>query len=434
MAAAVASTSIDVSINHAFRTLGTVKALKHELDKDYFDDIEKIFEKAMKDVTERTSDFLCNLHVKHPNTKVWKKMIDMVPLSLKGRNDGGTIPVYEASSRYINCPSRYINCQEYVIPLAKAAIEHNVFEEEERGGLLVENHNTEKNTLQELAFEGQLDTLKELRASNLLMKKDIKAEDLVFHAASSYSSYETLDYLLELDPDALNTNVLNGVWRGLPITHALVQDNGDAYELSLLVEIAMKYHRYDIGLIFQKDMDGMTAIGRAIDISGEEKSFEFLNDYLIPFTDPEVPILHHCAKDAPQLMDTFAKYYPSAIFLRDKYGRTLRQAELASGNKTFAKNAFFFVNITDADLRVADPKDDLYPFMMAASRMDTTRTCAANQTENDDLNDDTNSDVLTTQVPRCDLSAVYYLIKRDPSLAYGGEMERNNRKRKITKV
>ena len=167
----------------------------------------------------------------------------------------------------------------------------------------------------------------------------------------------------------------------------------------------------------------------------ELPTVDALNKHLIPFIDPaEVPILHHCAKDAPQLMDTFAKYYPSAIFLRDKYGRTLRQAELASGNKTFAKNAFFFVNITDADLRVADPKDDLYPFMMAASRMDTTRACAANQTEHDDLNDDTNSDVLTPQVPRCDLSAVYYLIKRDPSLAYGGKMVRNNRKRKITKV
>ena len=35
-------------------------------------------------------------------------------------------------------------------------------------------------------------------------------------------------------------------------------------------------------------------------------------------------------------MDAFPKYYPSTIFLRDKYGRsTLRQAELASGNKTY---------------------------------------------------------------------------------------------------
>ena len=70
MTAEVASTSIDININHAFRTLGTVKSLKHELDKDYFDDIEQIFEKAMKDVTDRihTCEFLCNLLVKQTNT------------------------------------------------------------------------------------------------------------------------------------------------------------------------------------------------------------------------------------------------------------------------------------------------------------------------------------------------------------------------------
>ena len=74
----------------------------------------------------------------------------------------------------------------------------------------------------------------------------------------------------------------------------------------------------------------------------ELPTVDALNKHLIPFIDPaEVPILHHCAKkDAPQLMDTFAKYYPSAIFLRDKYGRTLRQAELASGNKTYNSHCY----------------------------------------------------------------------------------------------
>ena len=87
-------------------------------------------------------------------------------------------------------------------------------------------------------------------------------------------------------------------------------------------------------------------------------------------------------------------------------------------------------------MRVADPKDDLYPFMMAASRMDTTCIDTDNQANNNDadLNNDTNSDVLTPQVPRCDLTAVYYMIKRDPSLVYGGKRVRNNRKRKIEKV
>ena len=135
-------------------------------------------------------------------------------------------------------------------------------------------------------------------------------------------------------------------------------------------------------------------------------------------------------------MPRLQKYYPSATFRRDKHGRTLRQAELASGTKTFAKNAFFFANIIDADLRVADPKEDLYPFMMAASSMDTM-SISVDQTENDDdLNNGTNSNVLVSHIPRCDLSAVYYLIRRDPSLAYSrrGGRVRNNRNRRIAKV
>ena len=424
MAAAVASASIDVSINHAFKTLGTVKALKHELDKDYFDDIEKIFEKAMKDVTDRTSKFLCNLHVTQPNVKVLKKIIDMVPSSLKPRDDDAYIPIQAAA---------YHDHSHYVLPLAEAAIEHNVFEEEERGGLLREGHGTDSNALQYLASGSDSDTLKKLRSRNLLMKEDIIAEDLIFHAVYS-GNQKTINCLLELDPDALNTNLRKGKHRGLPITHAVIEFCSNVIGVSILAKVAMKYHQYDIGLIFQKDENGTTAIGRAIDTQGEIETFNGLNEHLIPYSDPEVPILHHCAKDAPHLMDTFTKYYPSAIFLRDEHGRTLRQAELASGKKTFAKNAFFFATITDADLRVADPKEDLYPFMMAASSMDTM-SISADQTENDDdLNDGTNSNVLIPQIPRCDLSAVYYLIRRDPSLAYGGRRVRNNRKRKITKV
>ena len=369
-----------------------------------------------------TVTFLCNLHATQPNEKVLKKIIDMVPSSLKGRDRDEEIPIHVASYKYV----------EYVLPLAEAAIEHNVFREDERGGLLVENPTTNFYPLQDLALGGEVDSLKKLRASNLLMKKDIKAEDLVFHAACS-SCENTLNYLLALDPDALNTNIRKGEQRGLPITHAVIE-MCDMIELSILAKVAIKYHQYDIGLIFQKDEDGTTAIGRAINIRGEVHTFDALNEHLIPYIDPEVPILHHCAKDAPHLMDTFTKYYPSAVFLRDKHGRTLRQADIASGKKTFAKNAFFFATITDADLRVADPKEDLYPFMMAASSMDTM-SISVDQTDNDDdLNDGANSNVLVSHIPRCDLSAVYYLIRRDPSFAYGGRRARKNRKRKIAKV
>ena len=72
-----------------------------------------------------------------------------------------TIPVHEASTS-----GRNKNSFQYVLPLVKAAIEHNVFEEDERGGLLVDDPTLERNALQDLAIEGQVDTMKELRANS----------------------------------------------------------------------------------------------------------------------------------------------------------------------------------------------------------------------------------------------------------------------------
>ena len=113
----------------------------------------------------------------------------------------------------------------------------------------------------------------------------------------------------------------------------------------------------------------------------------------IPFDDPKLPILHHVVKDAPQLMNDFGKRYPSAGNLRDRNGRTLHQATLASGTKTYKDNVMFFIGMIDEQVKKRDPGTDLYPFMVLASGHTS------------------------------DLSAVYYLLKRKPLLIFGDESE-----------
>ena len=63
------------------------------------------------------------------------------------------------------------------------------------------------------------------------------------------------------------------------------------------------------------------------------------------------------------------------------------QAAVASGNKTFIDDPMFFLQMSDEQVREIDPGSDLYPFMVAASGH------------------------------TCDLSAVYNLLRRNPSLA-----------------
>ena len=78
------------------------------------------------------------------------------------------------------------------------------------------------------------------------------------------------------------------------------------------------------------------------------------------------------------------------MFLRDVNGHTLLQSKfyinLRRGRRTFKKQSTFFLEATDDEVNRVDPKTGLRPFMLAAV--------------------DNNSD----------LTAVYYLLSRNPKL------------------
>ena len=184
----------------------------------------------------------------------------------------------------------------------------------------------------------------------------------------------------------------------LPTIHAIFEE-GDIEVLSVFLKASLKHYPNDLGLLFQKDSEGQTACARAFEEFGIDETLEAIGE-LIPFEDPKLPILHHVAKQAPQYMEAFACRYPSATYFRDCEGRTLQQATLASGHKkTFNNNALFFLQMSDEQVREVDPGNDLYPFMVAAS----------GQTS--------------------DLSAVYNLLRRNPSLAHRNKPKKG-RKRK----
>jgi hypothetical protein len=83
-------------------------------------------------------------------------------------------------------------------------------------------------------------------------------------------------------------------------------------------------------------------------------------------------------------------------------GKNIAPSALASGNKTLLMILMFFLEMSDEQVRKFDPGSELYPFMVAASG------------------------------ETCDLSAVYALLKRNPSLAHRNEQNkrRGNANRK----
>jgi len=337
----------------------------------------------------------------------------MAPLSLLGRREND-YPVHKASV----CETSVV----YVPLLLKASIKHHSFEESDGFGLFVSGNNG-LNILQNVVSLGQVDVMKDLFDMNFFTNEVIETHSLIYYAAVSGINAEAmLDYLLDLEPHALNMHLYNG----LPISHAVLEYGGDNDEFRTLIKVSIKRNPLNpVGLLFQKDDSDCTAFSRALYMYEEEAIFNIISEF-IPFHGEDIPILHYVAKGAYHLMDLFMKYYSAAACIKDSDGRTLPQAILGSGNMKFSLEASFFVHMTDTDLRITDPKDHLYPFMMAAASLDssTVRLSQHNHApeesyEHSNIPDNhplRSTATSSEQSSRCDLDAIFYLLRRAPCL------------------
>ena len=297
--------------------------------------------------------------------------------------------------------------------LAKEGVKHKVGGDGARGGLLLGIDVYDRNVLQYLAVNrkedsprkeefdnASLNAMKELREAKLLRKEDIDEYSLLYWTCRRRSQLR-FEFLLDWIPEGLKLHR----HEGKPIIHAIIKNEKLSIKhFATFFENALKRHPNELGLLFQKDDRGKTACERAFKRYGREATFKIIGDY-IPSDSTEFPILHHVVENAPQYMNQFAMRYQSAGFLRDSKGRTLCQAEIASGSKRFTNDAAFFVRMSDEQVREIDPGTDLYPFMVLASGETNALYPFA---------------VLSSDETTSDLSAVYYMLRRNPSLVNSG--------------
>ena len=225
-----------------------------------------------------------------------------------------------------------------------------------------------------------LDAMKELRKDKLLLQSDINEDDLLYHSCHPVQKLR-FEYLAGWDPD----NLMNGTYKGLPISHAIIKHHKDLDEFTMYVQTALKHHPQHLGLLFQKNSSGKTAYERTIEKHGHDKTFKVIKQCIPANT--TISILHHVIKDTPKHINDFTIRYPSATYLRDENGRSFVQAELAEGTKIFAADGLLFTRMTDDEIAELDPVTNQYPFLTCASR----EACA-------------------------DLSTIYVLLSRNPSL------------------
>ena len=388
-------------IDTFYNSIGDLHSVRKSLNKEYAADLKKILQRAAKDISDHTGEFLHQLHEKKPDEDTLQKMISASPSSLSYVDEDDQLPIQ--SAMYDN------NSLIYVSLLAKEGVKHKVGGEDGRGGLLVvdpfdTNGDTtlhllvrlgsEDNPERDLYDKACVDIMKELNEANLLTKDDIEDHDLLYHTCRSQGIKQRFEFLHNWCPEGLTHHQ----YGDHPLIHAIIK-NMPIELFATFLKASTKHHTDEAGLLFQTDSDGMTACQRAFDKYGKKETMQVIGN-CFPFDNPQLPILHYVAKHAPKLLNYFSVRYTSASYLRDSDGRNLNQAMLASGNYTFEDNAMHFnLYLSDDQVREIDPATDLYPFMVAAS----------------------------SETARSDLSAVYVLLKRNPSLVRGGNLDNEDR-------
>ncbi len=380
------------------KSLEILIGITSKLDPEYSIQMNELLEKTIKDASDITGSYLHKLHKKKLNASIVKTMVEAFPSSLCYQNERRRLPINTAASS--------TESVRYVPLLAKEAIIHKVNDDDKRGGLLVEPKGFGMNVLKLLAKSGMvpsceepfLDTMKELKDSGLFFKQDIRDYDLLFWSCTNMFSPARFELLASWDPSALKEDR----FRDTPIIHAIAKYQVPTTITKILTTFlttALKHHPNELGLLFQKNEAGDTACECILKKCGKKETFKAIGE-CIPFDQDKFPILHHVVRDGPPfVLNDFTQYYPSAAHLRDMVGRKLSQAKLACGGMTYENDAMFFVGKRDDEIAEIDPGTDLYPFMVAASGNTS------------------------------DLSAVYYLLRRNPSLVQPCERDRRKRLR-----
>jgi hypothetical protein len=353
-------------LNDAMKTV--IKLEGNLNDQAFFDDINKLATTMMNGCTQATGKALHRLETSQPSEDTVKQMVEGIPSSLSYKCAANQrLPVQSAMW--------YTNSIKYLPILAKEGIKHNVGGIDKRGGLLVTDpsvsHEDNWNTLQLLVNIGDdsdvipfdtiyLNAMKVLRKASLLVKTDIKEQDLLYLACHPAVKMR-FEYLAEWESDSLMT----GTHDGVPYVHDIINNISSLASFTMYLRTSLKYYPQQIGCLFQKDSDGETAIRSAIEKYGTDKTFKAIKD-CIP-TDTTLPILHHAAKDALEDFNDISVRYPSAIYLRDENGRSFTQAQLAAGTKTLENDCLLFLRLSDDEIAEVDPVTKQYPFLTAAT-------------------------------------------------------------------
>ncbi len=395
------------TVNDSYLSSPAKNLVEHILDfeklgfpPELTDTLQKVVTKASQHMTQKVVQFLHDDldDTKHTEDQV-KTVIEAFPEALTLKDKNRQIPV-----QTLLTPNKV----SFIPILAQVGELCNVMGKDSRGGLLRKSlplpttgrdakgvrgppgYAHSYNLLQRLskaqfgvADEEKLFTvLKKLKSMGLIHKEDITKYKLLDPLHMCQFKFFT----------AWNPNWLKEArWNGtdMPYLNAIARSRSPRASMAFrnFLKMSMRYFPQELGLIFQKYEEEIDALQDAFNNFGRKETMGIIKRCM-PLSDA-YPILHIVHDLAPKYVEIFSAYYPDATYMTDSKNQTLFQSMLASGKKNFADHPTFFLQASDEQLAVKDPVTDLFPFAHAASN-DTS-----------------------------DLTAVYILLKRDPTLIWG---------------
>ena len=336
-----------------------------------------------------------------------RELISFCPEALAHKNEADNLPISLACLHSDNK-------RGLVVYLAQKAIEHEVFPDDMRGGLLCLNCNIHVSALDIVCCyydeDGEyLKALKDLISLNLVSKADIDKSQIF--AKGMWSKQEQFDFLADWHPKGLKVRypaMHNPNSSGnLPIHHGLyymleLNSNSDLIPeecrdiamtlpnepdfFRLVLRAGMRHYPRHFGFLFGRSESGATAFHLAVKTDGLKKTMSTIRE-CIPPEEQHSHILHKVLKHAPEHFNAFIGIYPDWVFDKGDNGRLLLHSALAFGVK-LSGELMLTLNTPQTAIAEKDPITGLYPFMLAS------------------------------RGSRSDLNTAYYLVRRDPTIYF----------------
>lgn len=240
-------------------------------------------------------------------------LVYSLPDALVCENEDGDLPVHSCvfendcdGREWRKNQNRLDRRKAPFIPLlVEAGVRSDLFRDEERGGLLVENSNGSWTALDFLCkaqvshedLPMYLDILRRLEEKNLLRREDIHDQDVLL-----YCNIDFFVYCVESHPTVVKD------WRSeddnLSLQHFILfaYEQGEVYgyddehrnmhrtreerrddslaKIKAAINAGLKYYTHELGFMFQKNIEGRTVLEKCcdMDIFGPQRGWKMIED------------------------------------------------------------------------------------------------------------------------------------------------------------